>query len=489
MGTTLTAFVTTTAGMSWLVSCALKAALLLAASWLGAALPRRGTAAARHQIWTLGVVGALVLPLLCWTLPSLSLSSETSTITTAGSIAAPAILVTAGPATGAAPTWPTWLAIMWAVGALVVAFRLLRGHLAARRLANTAVPRVAESWSAALREVAGSLELATRIELLRSETIGSPMTIGVWRPRVLLPAAADGWSNERLRAVLVHELGHVRRHDTLIQLAAQLGCALYWWNPLAWIAAARLRIEREHACDDLVLGAGILPSSYATDLLDVARSIAVDAHAHAGAICMVDLSWTEARLRRILDATASRRPLRARFRLAVCGLTLACAITLACTSSRPELLPSPTEITSTTAPASHGTLSIGAPFVREPDAVPLFVRAPNPLSPHAAQGALDLSLVTTEVKRRLGDLERCYERRLAAKPALSGAVVIHWVIAENGTVPDACITKDTVGDPEVTDCVNKLVQEGGPFPAPRGGSVDVSLPFVFTAHAAVADKR
>jgi beta-lactamase regulating signal transducer with metallopeptidase domain len=479
MGSALAAFVTTTDGMSWLLSCSIKVALLLAASGVGAALLRRSTAAARHQIWTLGVVSALLLPLLCWAVPSiLSLSSAPPTIAGSSLLAVPAVFVTAGAETGAAPTWPTWLAIVWAMGALVVAFRWLRGHLAAHRLVHTAEPSASASWSAAVREAAGSLGLTKRIQVLRSETIGSPMTIGVLRPRVLLPAAADAWSPERLRAVLVHELGHVRRHDTVIQLAAQLGCALYWWNPLAWLAAARLRIEREHACDDLVLDAGIRPSSYAADILEVARSISTDAHAHPGAICMVDLSWTEARLRRILDATAPRRPLRARFRLAARGLTLAAAATLACSSSPP---PSLTEGTSTTAPASRGTLSVGAPFVRDPLGPP-YVR--ESFRPSASQGALDLSLVATEVKRRLGDLEQCYERRLAVKPALAGTVVIHWVIDETGMVPDACITKDTVGDPEVSACVNKLVLEGGSFPAPSGGSVDVSLPFVFTPREA-----
>lgn len=465
--------------MSWLVSCSLKVGLLLAASWLGAALLRRSTAAARHQIWTLGVVGALLLPLLCLAVPSLlSLSSGTRAISSTTSLEIPAVFVTAGPATAGAPSWPLWLAMVWAVGALLVGFRLLRGHLAARRLAHTAASEVPASWSAALSEAAASLGLTRRIHVLRSDTIGSPMTIGVLRPRVLLPAAADEWPPARLRAVLVHELGHVLRHDTIIQLASQLGCALYWWNPLAWLAAARLRIEREHACDDLVLGAGIQPSSYAADILDVARSISMDVHAHAGAICMVDLSWTEARLRRILDATAPRRPVRARFRLAARAGTSACALAIACTSSPP---PSPTEVASN-APASLGTLSIGAPFVRDQEAV-----TPPYIQHRAArQGSLDLSLIATEVKRRLGDLEHCYERRLAVKPALSGTVEIHWYIDETGKVPEACITKDTVGDPEVTACVNKLILDGGRFPAPTGGSVDVSLPFVFTARAAVA---
>jgi hypothetical protein len=62
---------------------------------------------------------------------------------------------------------------------------------------------------------------------------------------------------------------------------------------------------------------------------------------------------------------------------------------------------------------------------------------------------------------------------------LAGTVVVHWVIAENGNVVDACITQDTVGDHEIVACVNQLVL-GRRFPAPRGGTADVSFPFVFS---------
>lgn len=474
MGTSVVAFVTSSAGMAWLVSCAGKAALLLAASWGGAALLRRSPAAARHQLWMLGVVGAVLLPVLCWVAPALSPSSEAPALAGVGSIDA-VVVTTAGLASRTVPTWPAWLALAWAVGTMVVAIGLVRGHLAARRLVRAAEPSSAETWSAALREAAAVLGLSRHVQLLRSEAIGSPMTIGVLRPRVLLPAAAEAWSRERVRAVLVHELGHVRRHDTAIQLAAKLACALYWWNPLAWLAAARLRSEREHACDDLVLGAGIRASSYAADLLDVARAISKDAHVGGGATCMVDQSWTEARLRRILDTTAPRHPLRARFQVLARALALGGVATLACTSTRPELPPASAELG---APTSRGTLSVGTPSLRGWDMA----------HPPVRQGEVDLPAISTEVQRRLAGLEGCYERRLAAKPALAGTVEIHWNLAETGEVMEACITRDTVGDQEIVDCVNKLVLDGGRFPAPRGGAVDVSVPFVFTTRAAVAGR-
>lgn len=435
----------TPTGAIWLLTCALKAALLLGASWVGAALLRRATAAARHQIWTLGVVGAALLPLLCAAWPARLAASFATPFAT---LDAPAVIVHATPH---AATWPTWLALGWAGGALAVALRIWRGHRAARRLLETATLDVPASW----RDVLST----PRLPLLRSAAITSPMTIGVLRPRIVLPAAASTWSRERLRAVFLHELGHVRRRDPVIQLVAQLGCALYWWNPLAWYAAARLRLEREHACDDLVLAAGILPSSYAADLLDVARALA--RAPRTDAVCMVDRSWTAARLQRILDAHVPRRPRRtARFAAYAAGI--AGTALLACTASPP---PPPPDVAT---PAPHGRLTVGAPFVRAPDMVHLPVR----------RGTVDLARVTNEVYRRLDGLERCYARRLADAPGLAGTVVIHWVITESGTVADACITQDTVNDFALTDCVNALVREAG-FPAPRGGAVDVSFPFVF----------
>ena len=93
--------------------------------------------------------------------------------------------------------------------------------------------------------------------LLQSDHPTLLVTWGVWQPKVILPAEARGWPEDRIRIVLAHELAHVRRGDWLVQLAAELLRAIYWFNPLLWIACRQLRRESEHACDDAVLALGV----------------------------------------------------------------------------------------------------------------------------------------------------------------------------------------------------------------------------------------
>lgn len=403
-----------------MLAIAIKAAMVLAAAWLGAAMFRRSSAAARHLIWTLGVVGAVAMPLASWFVPATRASISTV------AYALPPVLVQ--PGTAAVP-FP-WLTALWALGTCVVVLGIVRGQIAAWRLVRAATPLDGE--------------------ILRSTQITSPMTIGIVRPRILVPPGM-----EDVHAVLVHERAHIARHDLLVQLVAQLACAMYWWNPLAWLAAARLRTLREHACDDIVIASGVRPSTYASDMLAVARSVA-----QPGAVCMVDGASTAARVKRILDPRAPRAPMRARFRIA--AIAVGGAVMFACASS-PEVVRE-----------SRASVSFGAPAVRNgPLQQPAMFRAPTTKPP------IDLALVAAEVQRRRGTLEACYQQRLAANPDLAGTVEIHWVIEESGRVLDACVTNDTVGDHALTECVNALVRDQGPFPAPSTGTVDVTVPFVF----------
>jgi beta-lactamase regulating signal transducer with metallopeptidase domain len=165
---------------------------------------------------------------------------------------------------------------------------------------------------------------APSTRFLRSEAISMPIACGVLRPTVVLPAEADTWPEDRVRVVLLHELAHVRRRDCLTQTVADAVCAVFWFNPLAWMAVRELRRERERACDDMVLSAGMPGPDYAAHLLEIARAMrraSLDSVFSSG-VAMAHRSELEGRLMAILDEARPRRALSTR------GLALATVFSL-----------------------------------------------------------------------------------------------------------------------------------------------------------------
>jgi hypothetical protein len=134
------------------------------------------------------------------------------------------------------------------------------------------------------------------------------MTWGLRRPVILLPSGSDEWPADRVRATLLHELAHVRRHDFLWQMVSAISCAMYWCHPLVWWAAERMRVESEKACDDSALTHGMRAADYAGLLLDVARSMRCAASPVAVALTMVRRPRIEGRLLAVLAKGVPRNP-------------------------------------------------------------------------------------------------------------------------------------------------------------------------------------
>ena len=235
----------------------LKIALLVLAG-LGAAAALRGTAArARHDLWLVVIAGTVVLPLAGVLLPAQFFGVPRSWVP----LAAPP------------STWlVALLALVWAGGALVAAARLVPGLVALRRIARHAAPLDRPDAGAALAEARRLAGLTRAVTLLVSSEVRVPATWGLRRPVVALPPAAAYWSAQRLRLVLLHELVHVRRRDVLVELGLELVTIALWFHPAVWLAARRLRLERERTCDEAVLASGARASDYCAHLIDIMRS-------------------------------------------------------------------------------------------------------------------------------------------------------------------------------------------------------------------------
>ncbi len=333
--------------ISFGLSSSIKATVLLLAAALAGLALRRRSAAARHLVWTAALLGALAVPVVSRSIPTWSLAvsvppalafATAAELTPPASAAsrsgldrrppkgvvpdreihasAPAAPVMAAPAEG----WG-WLMIVWALGTAVGAIPLAVGLLKLGLIARCASPVAEPRCTELVRSLSDQLGLRRRVRLLKSNGLTMPMTWGWLWPVVLLPGDSMRWTQERLRVVLLHELAHVKRLDCLTQQLAQLSCAVYWFNPLSWWASTRMMVERERACDDLVLLSGSRPSEYAGHLLALAREHGSRGGANMAAVAMARPANLEGRLRAILDARPPCRGLSRR--AAVCSLLAA----------------------------------------------------------------------------------------------------------------------------------------------------------------------
>ena len=338
-------------------------------------LMRRSSGSARYEVWMLGFVGVLVLPVLSAMLPgwrvrhgtdggvearqpaglARNVASEVPATSTppdlrfefplkaerpasriqdpptsnhrANTTPAPVSVqqssatVTRSPARVVSPggvRWTVWAAVCWGAGFLLVLVRVMLGHLSLKSLERRCAKVGSGEMFALLEGLRRELGIRRRVELLSSPARTMPMTWGLWRPRLLVPRQCVSWPVGQRRDVLLHELGHVKRWDCLTQCIAQLACAVYWFNPLAWVASRRMQVERERACDDLVLSRGTDAASYARHLLQSVSPIPWPRLAVA-AVAMATSTTLEERMRAILDPRVSRRGLS---RMGATGMVL-----------------------------------------------------------------------------------------------------------------------------------------------------------------------
>ncbi|HKX28741.1 MAG TPA: M56 family metallopeptidase [Blastocatellia bacterium] len=268
------------AGLSGLLIWSWQAAILIAGVWLMLKISRVQSAALRHRIWLLGLLAAAALPgwwFLVQVLPLPQPSSRAlvevaalpGIITGTGS-AQPLPVASGSPqpsgAGAAASSLSVWalLFMAWMAGALTVLVRIIRDTRRLARLRREARPLTLEEIGC--EDCRGVFSISCH------DRITSPILTGIWRPSILLPADLTEWTTAAERqAMIQHEIAHLGRRDHFVNLFQTALGVIFYFHPLVIHACRQLKIEREMACDELVIDRGTKAEIYAESLLKAAE--------------------------------------------------------------------------------------------------------------------------------------------------------------------------------------------------------------------------
>jgi len=329
--------------MTLLLELTIKISLVVALGLLAASVLHRRSAALRHWMLAASVAAALATPVLmqlapAWTLPipaqvapvdqpgQQSSTGRTSRIGITTSVEASSAR-TNSPSVRFDPS--TILIAMWLVGVIVNLTGLLIGLWRLRRIGAQATIVHEGPWVETARALSAHLGVRTPVSLLQSNRPALLVTWGFFAPKVMLPIDAPSWDADRIRVVLAHEFAHVQRHDWIIQIGSELLRIACWFNPLVWLAASRLRLESERACDDAVVNLGVNGHDYALHLLELARQFGRARDVYPAVAILPRPSSLERRVTAMLNPRLSRRPLSVTTRFGTVAALLAIALPIA----------------------------------------------------------------------------------------------------------------------------------------------------------------
>ncbi len=268
-------------------------------------LLRIGIAAAQHAVWEGVLMVMLLLPAwLAWGpkagLPVLPARAEPAVVVSAPAPASVAPDASPVPALLEIPEAPAATPPLWNWSVVLLGVYLLGDFVLLLRL------------------VIGTI----RANRLNGASCAAPVTVGLLRPRIILPASSADWPQSQLDAVLTHEQAHARRRDPLFQWLALFNRAVFWFHPLAWWLERRLSALAEEACDVAVLDHGHDPREYSRYLLELARAVqSAGGRVNVVAMAMPG-SYLPERVKKIVNGLRAPRISAVRMTLAA----LACAI-------------------------------------------------------------------------------------------------------------------------------------------------------------------
>jgi uncharacterized protein (TIGR03435 family) len=338
------------------LSTIVKATVILAAGLLTIRCTRRSRAATRHFVLASAFAVVLTLPVTERAVPAVTLSVGTP-VPSAVPKTLPIVMSPEFTAPQAAPeparsidgrhserTQPSTEALLiatWAIGAALFLAPVLVTPRRLRKLRGTA--RTWHEGEELVRAIGSGVHRP--VTVLMHEDVAAPLTCGIVRPTIVLPSQAITWADHEIKQALVHELEHIRRADWPVHIATRLVCAIYWFNPLAWIAWRQLSLEAERACDDAVLGIAER-TAYAQQLVTLARRARTSP---VPVLSMVNRSELSERISSLLDEAQTRGRLGFRGAatiLAIAGILAAVVVPLRAAAQAPVQVQDPATLPS-----------------------------------------------------------------------------------------------------------------------------------------------
>ncbi|HEY6465594.1 MAG TPA: M56 family metallopeptidase [Candidatus Acidoferrales bacterium] len=275
-------------------------------------------------------------------------------------------------------SWHLAAASVFCVVALFLLARIALGAILGHRLARSAETIGDASAIRVLIRQARAAGVVSAPRLAECDLVSVPVTLGVFRPIIIVPSYWQKWDEPTLRAVIAHEMSHVARHDALTQRLALIHRAIFWFSPLAWWLDRALADAAEEASDEAVLIAGADQAFYAETLLGFFAALSENTRrVYWQGVSMAAPGQADRRVDRILNWKGAVS-MRIRKSLAVGLAVVGVPVILFAAAARPT-----TQAVSPVAPPAPVAPSLPAnpQAFPAPDAVPNAIAEPAPAIP------------------------------------------------------------------------------------------------------------
>ena len=234
----------------------------------------RTSAATRYMVWLIGIakfaVPSVLLAQLGGQLATYwPVSTWFSQIINSLAAVVTSVLALFSPHFGGPAIKSGSILVLWALGTAIFLgawwFDLRKHH-------NSLLPPAREEEEEALAQARTMLRVGMPVQVRSSNASTVPALRGMWRCTITLPEGLSRHLTQKeLEAVLLHELAHASRLDNVAAVVVHVLVCIFWFHPLVWLVERRLGVERERACDELVVGCGMRPQTYIAGILKVCR--------------------------------------------------------------------------------------------------------------------------------------------------------------------------------------------------------------------------